>query len=695
MAKEIILYIVGLDCDDEARLIRAALKGLNGLDSYEINIVAGTVKAVFDERFLKEEKLIRAISGTGMKARTKRKEAAKSPWWREPRILTLSLCGLIIVATLILEHIFRLSHGRATFLYGAATVVGGYYPARMGVSALKTLRPNIRTLMVVGAVGAAALGLWEESALLVLIYSLGDVLEAYASERVRGAVRALMDVAPSTALVRRDGLEEVLNAQEVRPGDIVIIRPGDKIPLDGVILKGATSVDQSPITGESMPVSKEPGMEVFAGSINQRGAVEVRVTKPFSDTTLGRIIHYVEEAETKKSTYQRFGETFGLYYTPLMFALALVVIIVPTLIYGGFGGWFYRGLVVLVVSCSCGIALSIPVAVVAAVAKAARHGVLIKGGAYLEAASRIKAVAFDKTGSITMGRPTVTDIILFSDMNEDGILCLAASIESRSEHVLANAILNKAKEREISLYEVNEFEAVPGKGASAVISGKKYCIGSSSFCETLKRGAEEKIKGLEREGKTVVLLTGEEGLLSAIAVRDELRAGTAEAVRLLKDREVEHIVMLTGDNEEVAGAVSNEAGIESFMAGLMPEDKVKAVKGLQDEYGFVAMVGDGVNDAPAMVVSDVGIAMGAAGTDVAIETGDVVLMSDDLLKIPFVIELSKKTVSNIKQNITLSLAVIAFLVPMALMGWIGLVPGLLINEIGGVLVILNGLRMLR
>jgi len=304
-------------------------------------------------------------------------------------------------------------------------------------------------------------------------------------------------------------------------------------------------------------------------------------------------------------------------------------------------------------------------------------------------------VAFDKTGSITIGRPVVTDIVPFSGMEEAEVVSLAASIESRSEHVLADAVLNKAKEREISLYELKGFEAVPGKGARAVIKGRNYCIGSRAFCETLESGAEEKIKGLEREGKTVMLLTGEAGLLGLIAVRDELRAETAEAVRLLKDGDVEHVVMLTGDNEDVARAIAEEAGIDRCLAGLMPEDKVTAVKGLQEEYGFVAMVGDGVNDAPAMVVSNLGIAMGAAGTDVAIETGDVVLMSDDLLKIPFVIELSKRTVENIKQNITLSLAVIAFLVPMALMGWIGLVPGLLINEIGGVVVILNGLRMLR
>ncbi len=696
MNREITLYIEGLDCEDEARLIRSALKGLNGLDSFEINTVGGTLKAAFDDEALSEGALVRAISGTGMKARRERKKPESRLWWREPRILTLSVCGLIILATLVLEHIFSVPHGSASFLYGAATVVGGYFPARMGISALRTLRPNIRTLMVAGAVGAAALGLWEEAALLVLIYSLGDVLEAYASDRVRGAVRALMDIVPREALVRRDGVETVMAAGEVRPGEVVIIRPGEKIPLDGVIRKGRTSVDQSPITGESMPVTKGPGDEVFAGSINQRGAIEIEVARPFMDTTLGRIIHYVEEAERRKSRYQRFGETFGLYYTPAMFGLALLVIILPTVYYGNFSEWFYRGLVVLVVSCSCGIALSIPVAVVAAVANAARRGVLIKGGACLEACSKIRAVAFDKTGSITMGRPVVTDIVSFSAMKEGEILGLAASIESRSEHILGEAILRKAVELKVTLQELSDFEAVPGMGARAVIGGREYCIGSRAFCEGVTEEAGERIGALEGEGKTVMVLSGAyEGLLGIIAVRDELRPRAREVVRLLRERGIEHILMLTGDNEGVARAVSEEAGLDGFLAGLLPEDKVEAVRGLQKKFGRVAMVGDGVNDAPALVASDLGIAMGAAGTDVAIETGDVVLMADDLLKIPLALELSRRTVRVMRENISISLGVIAFLVPMALFGWIGLVPGLLLNEIGGVLVILNGLRLLR
>ncbi|MDO8446133.1 MAG: cation-translocating P-type ATPase [Deltaproteobacteria bacterium] len=702
---EVTLSVKGLDCEDEARLIRGALDGVTGVKGYEINIMARRVKVSFDTEAISVQDILMVIKKTGMEASqfkavgaTGRSPMRSRTWWMEPRILTLSICGILILLTFILEHILGLIHGKAAFLYGAATVIGGYYPAKMGLTALKTLTPNIRTLMVAGALGAISLGLWEEAALLVLIYSLGDVLEAYAADRVRNAVRALLGLAPKEALVKRDGREIVLPLDDVRVGDTLIIKPGDRIPLDGVIITGSSSVDQAPITGESIPVSKGLGDDVFAGSINQRGSLEIRTTKPFEDTTLGRIIHYVEEAEARKSSYQRFGETFGRYYTPSMFVLSLGVMLVPALLVGGFQEWFYRGLVVLVVSCSCGIALSIPVAVVAAISNAARHGVLIKGGAHLEAASRIRAIAFDKTGSLTIGKPVVTDIIPFGNVTEDDILKLSASIESRSEHILADAILSKAKEKGIPVNELEGFEAIPGLGAKAVINGKTHCIGSMALCSrlgVLTSEAEAKIKNLEGQGKTVIVLTGERSLMGIIAVRDELRPEAKDVLKRLKEMGIRANIMLTGDNEQVASVVSNEAGIDRYMFQLLPEEKVDAVRALKEEFGLVGMVGDGVNDAPAMVTSDLGIAMGAAGTDVAIETGDIVLMSDDLSKLPYVIDLSKRTVNNIKQNIRLSLIVIAFLVPMALAGLIGLVPGLLINEVGGLLVIINGLRLLR
>lgn len=698
--KETVLHIKDLCCEGEAKLLRAEFEGLKGIKEYEINLMSQTLKVIHDPSLISVQTIQNAIARIGMEASLKKEEKVreKRVWWKEPRIVTLSVCGGFILASLVLEHLFGLSHEKAKFLYGAAILIGGYYPAKMGLTALRTLTPNIRTLMVVGAVGAVILGLWEEAALLILIYSLGDVLEAYATDRVRGAVRALMGLAPKEALVKRDGIGVTLPLENIRVGDTLIVRPGDRIPLDGEVLSGASAVDQAPITGESVPVAKGAGDDVFAGSINQKGSIEVRVTKPFNDTTLGRIIHYVEEAEARKSSYQRFGDTFGRYYTPAMFALSLTVMAVPSFLTGDWAGWFYRGLVVLVVSCSCGIALSIPVSVVAAIANAARHGVLIKGGAYIEAASHIRAIAFDKTGSLTAGRPVVTDIVSFSGMGEEALLGLAASMESRSEHILAEAILGKAKEKGISLQEVEGFEAIPGLGAKGRVDGAPYCIGSRSLCERaglFSGEARERIMRLEEEGKTLVILTGSEGLIGVIAVRDEMRPEAEETVRRLKGLGIAGLAMLTGDNEKVAAAMAGKAGIEEVMARLLPEEKVRAIEGLRRRYGRVCMVGDGVNDAPAMAASDLGIAMGAAGTDVAIETGDIVLMSDDLSKIPYVLRLSRRTVSNIRQNITLSLAIISFLVPVALIGWIGLVPGILINEVGGLLVIINGLRLLR
>jgi len=688
--KETVLYVKEMDCADEVRLIKAAFKGLNGIENYEVNLISRSLEITYSPELLSVKDIIKVIARAGMKASLKKEAESELErvWWKEPKVLTLSICGLLILSSLALEHIIGLSHGKVTYVYGVAVLVGGYYPAKMGLAALKTLTPNIRTLMVVGASGAIALGFWEEAALLVLIYSLGDVLEAYAADRVRGAVKALMGLASKEALIKKDGSEITLPLEEVRVGDIVIIRPGERLPLDGEVVFGASSVDQAPITGESIPVSIEIGDEVLAGSINQRGFMEVKVTKPFHDTTLGKIIHYVENTEARKSSYQRFGDTFGKYYTPLMFFLALAVMIVPSLFLGNWSDWFYRG---------CGIALSIPVAVVASISNASRHGVLVKGGSHIEAAAGIKAVAFDKTGSLTLGRPVVTDVVSFNGGSEDEVLGIAASIESRSEHILANAVLNRAKEKGLTLRNVNEFEAVPGLGARAVIGGSLYNIGNKDLCggDSFSPDVKDTIERLENEGKTLILLTEDEGLIGVIAVRDEIRPEAVETLARLKELGITDLIMLTGDNERVAKIISEQAGIDEYMAGLLPQDKAQAIEGLRGRYGQVAMVGDGVNDAPAMVSSDLGIAMGAAGTDVAIETGDIVLMSDDLLKIPYVIGLSRRTVRIMKGNLIISLTIIGFLVPLALTGWIGLVPGLLINEVGGLLVILNALRLLK
>ncbi|MCR4322367.1 MAG: cation-translocating P-type ATPase, partial [Candidatus Brocadiaceae bacterium] len=502
---------------------------------------------------------------------------------------------------------------------------------------------------------------------------------------------------------------------------------GEKIPLDGKVLKGYSSVDQSPITGESIPVEKKEGDEVFAGTLNQRGVLEVVVTKLSKDTTLAKIIHLVEAAQARKSSYQRFGERFGKYYTPSMFALAFAVAVVPPLLIGGFSYWFYRGLVMLVVSCSCGIALSVPVAVIAAIGNAARHGVLIKGGIYLELAEKLKVIAFDKTGTITIGKPAVTDTIPMNNQREETILQLAASIESHSEHPLGETIVSYAKERGLNLQTVDTFESLPGMGVKARIGICEYFIGNkrlflqlltpgAASCNQLttpvsppSQGGDEgevknpqkidkilaQISELEKQGKTVVLLGSEKGILGIIAVADKVRMEAKNVIQTLKKRGIERVIMLTGDNEGTAETIAREVGVDEHYAKLLPEDKVAAVKKLKEKYSYIAMVGDGVNDAPAMAEANAGIAMGAAGTDIAIETSDIVLMSDDLTKIPYIITLSRRAVRNIRQNIIVSLLIIAFLVPAAVCGWIDLVPGLLINEIGGLIVIANGLRLLR
>ena len=691
------LIVEGMDCQDEVQIIEKKLKSLTGIKSFEIYLATQGMKVVCDPSLISIQQIIKSIAETGMKAFVVKEARPKIAWWKEKRIIALALCGLFTLAAFVLEKLGW--KGIITIIFHSmAIIIGGYYPAKMAFNALKTLTLNIRTLMVTGAVGAVTLGLWEEAAMLVFIYLLGDILEIYTVSKSRGAIRMLMELAPKEALVRRNGKETVLPVEEVEISNVIIIRPGEKIPLDGKVLKGYSSVDQSPITGESIPVEKKEGAEVFAGTFNQRGVLEVMVTKLSKDTTLAKIIHSVEEAQARKSSYQRFGEKFGKYYTPTMFALAFAVAVVPPLLIGGFSYWFYRGLVVLVVSCSCGIALSVPVAVIAAIGNAARHGVLIKGGIYLELAEKLKVIAFDKTGTITIGKPAVTDTIPMNNQREETILQLAASIESHSEHPLGETIVSKAKERGLNLQTVDTFESLPGMGVKARIGTQEYCIGNkrlfSQFSITIDKALVH-ISELEKQGKTVVLLGSQKELLGIIAVADKVRMEAKNVIQTLKKGGIERVIMLTGDNEGTAETIAREVGVDEYYAKLLPEDKVASVKKLKEKYSYIAMVGDGVNDAPAMAEANAGIAMGAAGTDIAIETSDIVLMSDDLTKIPYIITLSRRAVRNIRQNISVSLLIIAFLVPAAVCGWIDLVPGLLINEIGGLIVIVNGLRLLR
>ncbi|MEW6034532.1 MAG: cation-translocating P-type ATPase [Chloroflexota bacterium] len=696
MIRPVVLYVEGMDCADELRVVEKKLKGLAGVQHYQVNLANQRLEITHDPSRLTAQDIIRAIAETGMKARPERRQAESKPWWQDNRVRLIFLSGLLILAAFISERL-GLGDMVERSLYGTAILAGGYFPARMALATLRARTLNIYTLLIVATAGALSLGFWGEAALLVFAYTWGAVMETYAAERARSSLKKLMELVPREALVRRGGEEVLLPVQEVEVGDVVIVRSGEKFPLDGTVMAGTSSVDQSPITGESIPVSKTPGDAVFAGSINQRGSLEVKATKLAQDTTLAKIVHMVERAGARKSSYQRFSEQFGRIYTPATFLLALAVAIVPPLLGQPVTPWFYRALVVLVVSCSCGLALSVPMAVLTAVSNAATKGILVKGGADLEAAGTVDVVVFDKTGTLTTGLPRVTDVVPLHSPTTS-VLSLAAAVESRSEHPLASAILRKAREEGLEATPAREFQALPGLGARGTVAGNVYYVCNSRLCQQMSislDGTDKEVQRLEQEGKTVALVTSDREVLGILAVADQLRPEAKAAMAALKRAGVKRLAMLTGDNETTAQAIAEQAGVDEYRAQLLPEDKVAAVRELKREYGMVAMVGDGVNDAPAMAVADVSIAMGAAGTDIALETGDLALMSDDLSRLPLALNISRRAIAVIRQNIAASLGVVALVVSLALLGKIDLVPGLLVNEGSALLVMANSLRLLR
>jgi Cd2+/Zn2+-exporting ATPase len=694
----VALQIEGMECGCEATLIDKKIRALSGVQSHEVNPITHQLRVSYDPESTTVQDIIRSVSETGMRATLQKAQGPRSTWWREKQQLALYGCGLLALIAFISSKAGA-SPLVANGLYVLSVLTGVYYPARKALIALVNFTPTIHLLMLIGSAGAMALGLWGESAVLIFVYSLGDVLESYAVDKARGALRSLTELMPREALVQTSTGAMIRPIEQIAVGDVVIVRPGERIPVDGRVIRGSSYVDQAAVTGEPIPVLREAGGEVFAGTINQNGSLEVEVEKPASETMLSKIIYSVEEAQAKKGKLQRFSDAFGVYYTPAMFVLGVLVAVVPPLFLGAqWLPFIYRGLVVFVVSCSCGLALSVPVAIVAAMAKAAHQGTVFKGGAYLEIVDRVKAIAFDKTGTLTIGRPQVTDVLAFGNATQDNVLDLAGVIESRSGHPLAAAIVRRSRENgDFSTDSIEDFHEDPGRGVRGVVQGR-LCVVGSPRCH-IEQGvslaaAEDAIARLENEGKTVVLVSTGGDLAGLIGIADTLRPGAEEDLKRLKHAGV-RTIMLTGDNERSAGAIARKVGIDEYHAQLLPIDKVEVIRKLRDKQGTVAMVGDGINDAPAMAVADVGIAMGAAGTDIAIEAGDVVLMSDDLAKLAFVRELSNRTVKTIRQNIIVSLANVAFMVIMALIGYLGLVTGLLLNEASALFVILNALRLLK
>lgn len=583
-------------------------------------------------------------------------------------------------------------------LYVAAIVIGGWGNIRRAAYSLPRLDFNMSVLMTLAIGGAMAIGEWREGAVVAFLYSLSEVLESWAMGRVRQSIRELMAIAPQSARIRHPSGEEVeIPVGEIRVGDTMIVRPGERIAMDGRILKGESALNESPITGESMPVEKGPGEDVYAGTLNTYGFLEVEVTKLVQDTTLARILHLVEEAQSRRAASQLLVDRFARVYTPLVLFLAGGLSVLPPLFLGyPWESWIYRGLALLIVACPCALVVSTPVAIVSAIGNAARNGVLIKGGIYLEEAAGLQAVAFDKTGTLTKGEPVVTDIIPLGNKSAEELLQMAAELEARSEHPLAAAIGRAAENRGLKVVPSEDYTALAGRGGKGVVRGETIYIGNLRLFRELGMVDEaiaERLRRLQEEGKTAVMVGTEKELLGIIAAADEVRQASAAAVAGIKQAGIRRTIMLTGDNEATARTIAARVGVDEYRAELLPEDKVQAVRDLLERYQKVAMVGDGINDAPALAVATVGIAMGGAGTGTALETADIALMADDLSKLPFTIRLSRSVLKIIRQNIVFSLALKALAVLAVFPGWLTLWLAIVADMGATILVTLNGMRL--
>lgn len=705
--------LVGLHCANCAESIQAVTGKLDGVHAAIATYATETMQVTYDRTRVERPAIVRAIEGLGYRVRDEGADrsaavadagepsnagSGRRMWGLAPELVLSLAAGAALVAGWVGETFLGLPGPVAVALFLVAYVAGGWNATRSAVRAGLKGRFDIDVLMVVAALGAAALGEWAEGALLLFLFSLGHALEHYAMDRARGAIRALADLAPKTARVRREGGELEIAVGELRIGDTVIVRPGERLPADGRVVRGASSVDQAPITGESLPVAKEVDDAVFAGTINGDGSLEIETTKAAEDSTLARVVQMVESAQVAKAPSHRFTDRFQRTFTPVILTLTVLLIAVPPLFGFPFGESFIRAMILLVAASPCALALATPSAVLSGIARAARSGVLIKGGAHLENAGTAQVVVFDKTGTLTKGKPEVTDVWRTGTIGEDELLRLAAAIETRSGHPLAAAIVRAADERALQLPEVDAFDSIKGMGVRASVAGVGLLVGNLKLMSdagiALPAALAERHEALERAGKTSMLVARDGELVGVIAVRDEPREVAKATIAALKAQGVKRTVMLTGDNRRVAEALARELGLDEVHAELLPEDKVAQIEALQERFGRVIMVGDGVNDAPALTRADVGIAMGGAGSDVALETADIALMADDLTKLPYAIALSRASRRMIVQNLFISLGVIALLVPSALLGLATIGIAIVVHESSTLVVVANALRLL-
>jgi Cd2+/Zn2+-exporting ATPase len=688
--------VEGMDCHEEVALLERRLKHLAGLESLSADVVGGRLHVQYDAARLSTGAISAAVADTGMRAWLEHEEAhrASADGSRFVLLVTSGVALAVVLAAgaLSWDPVARLASA-------IAIATGGFHPARRALTAMRLNALDMNVLMSVAVLGALVIGEWAEAATVVFLFNLAQHLESRSMDRARQAIRTLMDLAPAEAVVVRHGQESRVSVDTIEIGEIVRVRPGEKIPLDGEVIAGGSDVNQAPITGESLPVDRGLGDEVFAGTINGQGSLDIRAVRVGRDTTLSRVIHLVEAAQAQRAPAQAFVDRFARVYTPAVIGLAVLVAIVPP--FAGWGApdvWLYRALVLLVIACPCALVISTPVAYVSALAVGARRGVLIKGGVHLERLARLRAIAFDKTGTLTYGQPMVVDVVPLAGEGAAEVLSMAAAVEARSQHPIAAAIVARAEQEGVATPSATGFKASHGLGAEAVVAGSHVLVGNARYFR--ERGfdlgsVQSLIGDHAARGRTAAVVAADSRIVGLIVLADTPRESARDVIDLLRAAGVSHTALLTGDHAGAARSLAESVGVEDVRAGLLPAEKVAAVRQLREQWGQVGMVGDGVNDAPALATSDVGIAMGAVGSDAALETADVALMGDELARLPFAMRLSRAVVRTVRVNIALALGVKAAFLAMAIAGETSLWMAIVADTGMSLLVIANGLRLLR
>lgn len=709
-----------MDCAEEISALRRELSPLVGGDEFlSFDLLNSKLTILKNPKDADPNAIIAVVGKLGMVAVPWEdvKKTAEQPFLKKHiRVIFTILSAFLTVVAFILhanlhggfsealllgenseKHVFPLA---VKLLYSLSIVLGGWFIFPKAFISLKRLSPDMNLLMTIAVIGAVIINEWLEAATVTFLFALSILLESWSVERARKATKALLDLAPNNARVlNADGSERLALASSVSVGTHFIVKPGERIPLDGEIIKGSSEINQAPITGESLPVEKTVGATIFAGTINGNGALEVRCTKKSEESTLSNIIRLVAEAHAKRAPSEQWVEKFAKVYTPAVMLLSLLVLMVPPIFLGAqWNDWIYRSLVLLVIACPCALVISTPVSIVSALAAAARNGVLIKGGKYIELPAHLKAIAFDKTGTITTGKLSVMNVIPFNEHSKQELLEIASAIEIRSEHPIARAITSYARAQGIQIIPAEDYQTIQGKGATARVQKEKYWLGSHRYLEEKKEESAEvhaRLQSLIQSGHTVVVIGNETHVCGFITLSDTVRPSVSTTLKQLHKLGIKDLVMLTGDNQGTALVISKQVGIDHFYSELLPQDKVKKIEELVQKTGTVAMVGDGVNDAPAMARSTLGIAMGVAGSDAAIESADIALMSDDIEKIPWLISHSRSTIAVIRQNITFSLLIKAVFITLTFAGLSSLWSAIAADMGASLLVIFNGLRLLK